>query len=291
MALSDDQKAMLRLLAQREEGYEDIAALLGLSTGEVRARVKEALAELESAEAPPQAPPVVPPSEPPRPAAPVPEPEPPAPSPPAQAPEPKASPAAAKPAGRRVRLPKDRRRLIEIAGGALVAILLVLFATGAVDLGGGDSDSDSNPPTETISQSNDNVTQAILAPPDGGDAIGQAVFGRVGKGPILQLQAKGLDPSPAGQSYTVWLYRSPKLALRVGSVKVEKSGGIAAQFPIPVELLSYVAGGAFDQISVSLTDDNAYKAEIAQAKREKRLPGYSGTTVLRGEIAGPLIQK
>ena len=31
MALSEDQKAMLRLLAQREEGYEDIGALTGLS--------------------------------------------------------------------------------------------------------------------------------------------------------------------------------------------------------------------------------------------------------------------
>ena len=46
MALTDDQKAMLRLLAQREEGYEDIAALMGLSVDEVRARVKEALAEM-----------------------------------------------------------------------------------------------------------------------------------------------------------------------------------------------------------------------------------------------------
>ena len=45
MALSDDQKAMLRLLAQREEGYKDMAALMGISVGEVRERVKEALAE------------------------------------------------------------------------------------------------------------------------------------------------------------------------------------------------------------------------------------------------------
>ena len=40
MALSDDQKAMLRLLAQREQGYDDIAALMGLSVEEVRARVR-----------------------------------------------------------------------------------------------------------------------------------------------------------------------------------------------------------------------------------------------------------
>ncbi len=47
MALSEDQKALLRLLAQREDGYEDIAALSGGSVEEVRARVKEALAGLD----------------------------------------------------------------------------------------------------------------------------------------------------------------------------------------------------------------------------------------------------
>ena len=41
MALSDDQRALLRLLAQREEGYEDIAALMGLSVDEVRAVLSE----------------------------------------------------------------------------------------------------------------------------------------------------------------------------------------------------------------------------------------------------------
>jgi hypothetical protein len=47
MALSDDQRAMLRLLAQREQGYEDMAALMGVSVEELRARVKDALAQLE----------------------------------------------------------------------------------------------------------------------------------------------------------------------------------------------------------------------------------------------------
>ena len=53
---SEDQKAMLRLLAQREEGYEDIGALLGLSTDQVRVKVREALAELdgEGSESPPR---------------------------------------------------------------------------------------------------------------------------------------------------------------------------------------------------------------------------------------------
>ena len=69
MGLSEDQKALLRLLAQREEGYEDIGALMGLSVTEVRSRVRSALAELEGTEPAPAPPPEEPrPEEPPAPA-------------------------------------------------------------------------------------------------------------------------------------------------------------------------------------------------------------------------------
>src|SRR5258708_13532854 len=93
MPLSDDQKAMLRLLAQREQGYDDLAALMGLSVDEVRAKVKDALEQLEAeGETPPPVPPEPTPAEeppvpaePPTPAeSPAPEapPEPPPPQPP-----------------------------------------------------------------------------------------------------------------------------------------------------------------------------------------------------------------
>lgn len=52
MALTDDQKAMLRLLAQREHGYDDIAALTGKDVADVRAGVREAIAALDRPEGP-----------------------------------------------------------------------------------------------------------------------------------------------------------------------------------------------------------------------------------------------
>jgi hypothetical protein len=52
VALTDDQKAMLRLLAQREQGYEDIAALTGQGVDGVRAKVREALGALDGPQAP-----------------------------------------------------------------------------------------------------------------------------------------------------------------------------------------------------------------------------------------------
>ena len=302
MALTDDQKAMLRLLAQREEGYEDIAALMGLSVDEVRARVKEALAEMgttsdQGSETPdqdvgaPAAGPVVPPAE----EAPQPEPaaeEPATPAPTAQAAEGSAKPTKQRPSISGLKLPKDRGALIGLGAGvvAVIALVLVLALSGGE---GGDSSADESSVSTTDATetaSNDKLTQAILEPSDGGDASGQALFGRFKNNVLLQVQAEGLEPSPEGESYMVWLYRSPKLALRVGSVPVDDSGKIAVQIPIPAEVLAYVAGGAFGEIDISLTDDAAYKAEVARAKSQQRLPRYTGTSVLRGPITGPAIK-
>ncbi|HWW68155.1 MAG TPA: hypothetical protein VNY83_09250 [Solirubrobacterales bacterium] len=300
---------MLRLLAQREQGYEDIAALMGLSIDEVRAKVKDALAEIDESRAPVAEATEAPAVEPEKPTEPEKAQEPP-PSPPAKEPAAEKAPAdppesvtppppPAKPSSSprsRIRLPKDQRLL---AGGAagVVAIALILILILVIGGGGGSSSSSTTTTTTTptpsanTTASGQNLTQAVLSPVNGGSASGKALFGRIKSSPVLQVEAQGLHPSPSGQSYTVWLYRSPKLVLRVGAVKVGKSGGIAAQFPIPTQVLAYVAGGAFDQIDLSLTPDAAYEAEVARAKKEKRLPAYTGEDILRGKITGPAVKK
>jgi hypothetical protein len=298
VGLTDDQKAMLRLLAQREEGYEDMAALMGISVEEVRARVKEALAEVdEEADAivepraessqPPAAPsePATPPSDEPA-ATPPPAPEPSTASP-SPAPKPASSP-------RRLRLPKDRGAVIGLAAGALavVALAIVLIVSGSES--GSDSGATAGETalaenTSAAAESED-LTQAVLASTTGGDERGRALFGRYRKDVLLQVEAEGLEPSPQGQTYTVWLYRTPKLALQIGSVPVGAAGKIAAQFKIPAQLLAYVASGAFNQVDISLTSTAAYKAELAKAKAERKLPPHLGTSVLRGEITGPAIK-
>ncbi len=293
MALTDDQKAMLRLLAQREEGYEDMAALMGISVEELRVRVKEALSEVEEpeaptepAEAPEQATPIAPPPPPP-----VAE-QPPVPAPPAPAPS---RPAARPSPLARLRGTKDRGALIGVGAGALVVLALVIVLI----LGGDDGGSSSTATSSTgdgaslTAAEESKLTQAILEPTDGSDASGRALFGRYKKSVLLQIEAEGLEPSPPGETYTIWLYRSPKLVLRIGAVPVEEKdeGKLAVQLPVPTQVLSYVAGGAFDQVDISLTSSAAYKAALAKAKTERRLPPYTGESVLRGEITGPAIQK
>ncbi len=290
MALTDDQRAMLRLLAQGEEGYADIAALKGVSVEQVKAEVKEALAAAAAegeAGAPPERPP---PSE----ATPPPPPEPEAaePAPPASPPT---SAAEQKPPQERgLSVPPERRRLLALAGAALgvVAVVLILFAVLGGGSGGSGSSTaaDAGTGSETTGTANANLTQAVLRPVSGASGAGRAIFGRLGKKEIvLQVIARELEPASNGRPYTVWLYRSPQVALRVGTAKVGKSGRLVARFPIPAELLAYVASGAFKQIYLSRTADAAYERELAQAKKQKKLPPYSGETVLTGAITGPIV--
>ena len=316
MPLSDDQKAMLRLLAQREQGYDDIAALMGLSVDEVRAKVKDALAQLEDeGVAPPPlpvesvaaiAPPVEEPestepepkgpepaaAEPPKPKIAVP----PAPVTPDAAPF--AKPKRIPPPRPSMSLPKSGGARAAIAAGALVlvALIVVLVVSGS---GGGSSGGSTTTagvettaaeePSGTTPASSSEVTQATLTPVNGGNAKGVAVFGRVKNSLALQLEATGLAPTAKGQSYAVWLYESPQKMLPLATTTVGKSGKIGAQVEVPTEVLAYLAKEVFDQIDISLTSDTQLKASLDKATKEKKSPAYTGTDVLRGKITGPII--
>jgi len=306
MALSDDQKAMLRLLAQREQGYDDLAALMGL-----RAKVRDALAQLEEEGVTPPPAPVepatVPPAATPEPAPAVPAkppatpvtPDPPAPSKPVQAE--KTQPVA--PGGRLTGTPSQRPKLslpasngaraALAAGVAVVVILLIVLALG----GGSDSGDKTTPSGESTAAAeepitasdNPKLTQAALSPLDGSDATGLATFGRVKNSLALQVEAEGLAPTAQGESYTIWLYESPQKMLPLASTVVPESGRIGAQVQVPTEVLAYLAKETFDQINISLTEDATLKASLAKATREKKAPLYTGTDVLRGTITGPII--
>ena len=308
MGLSNDQKAILRLLSQRgEQGYEDLAALMGIDAAEVYTRAKAAAAELEAEGIPAPEIPYPPASAGaagPAPAEkapdPVPEakaaPEPPAPEPapaPTPAPAPKAT--GTRPAGGarpKLSLPKSGGARAAIAAGAAVVVLLVVILA----LGGGDSDepattSSSGGAEQTIpaASSNPKLTQAVLSPLDGGDARGLATFGRVKDTLALQVEAEGLEPTGKGESYTIWLYESPQKMLPLASTAVDESGRIGAQVEVPTEVLAYLASETFDQLDVSRTSNAALKASLAKATSEKEAPIYTGTDVLRGRITGPII--
>jgi hypothetical protein len=291
MGLSDDQRAMLRLLAQRgEEGYDDVAALMGLSVEEVRAKVAEALAVLaeEGALGPQDA---APEAKPEPPAAPAPEPKPaPAPS---QTPKPKKSSGAPK-----ISLPSGNgpRAAIAAAAIVLVAVVVVLIVSGG---GGSDSSTTSASnttsseseaePASTPSSNNAQVTKAVLKPVAGESGTGVAIFGRVKNSLALQVVAKDLPPTTSATEYTVWLAQSPQRMLPLASTAVKADGTIGAQFKVPTEVLAYLANGTFDQLVITRTSNSALEASLAAATKEERAPKYTGTEVLRGTVVGPIV--
>ena len=225
MALTDDQRAMLRLLAQREQGYDDIAALMGLSVDEVRAKVKDALgrgrrvgrrrapsrARGRAAETPvrPRRPPEVAP-------------------PPAPAKEPELAEAGREAPGRAAQVAqrlrhrprsasarpraadlaaKDHRRLAGGVGrdrGRLILVILILA------LGGGGSSSSSSTGRSTDGSGGPKNGRArraanpeahrggALTPVGGGNASGERCSAGSRTRVVLQVEAKGLAPSPEG---------------------------------------------------------------------------------------------
>jgi len=322
VALSDDQKAILRLLSQRgEQGYEDLSALMGISAEEVYARAKGAAADLEAEGIPaPDIPQPVrgtgspsvakdgeaPPGEPVPPKAA--EPQKPTPEVKRDAEPPKAEPkpVAALPKGeprpplkRELKLLEGRGLWALLAGAAIVILFVVFVLFGGGDDGGGDSTtttSSSSPSGETVAalekaaeQGNRTVTKASLEAVDGSDATGVAIFGRVKKSLALQVAAEGLEPTGDGESYSIWLAASPEKMLPLASTEVGEDGRIGAQVEVPTEVLAYLANETFGQIAITRTEDSRLEASLAKATKEKAAPVYTGDEVLRGDVVGPIV--
>jgi hypothetical protein len=297
--LSDDQKAILRLLSQRgEQGYEDLSALLGVSADEIHSRAKAAAAQLESEGIPAPA---------------IPEPGGAgAPAPPSPAPAESKSPAPIEPKPipkhehRSLKEDAHRLKLLEGRGlwsllaGAGAVVLFVVF----IIVGGDGTDSGGDTTTTSSSSSSGKavaaleaaaeggkkeVTKASLQPVDGSDAVGVAIFGRVKKSLALQVAAEGLEPAEKGEGYTIWLAASPQKMLPLASTEVGEDGRIGAQVEVPVEVLAYLANETFRQITITRTDETQLKASLAEATKDKDAPAYTGDEVLNGEVTGPIV--
>lgn len=299
---SDEQKAMLRLLAQREQGYGDIAALTGQSVDDVRAKVKVALTALDEPgeNATPPAEQREPPAErhqpPPRPVPPPPTTPPAVPAQASSASERKR----VAPKLPRVKLPEDRGAAWGLGAGlAVILVLVILLATGALGGGSGSSSNTTTSPPSEVStsaggtaqeaSSSPKPTQAILKPVGASNASGHALFGKDNKKVILLVQAKGLEPSPAGKSYTVSLVKSPSQKLPLVATKVTGAGTIEGSFQVAPQVLGLLASG-FDTMEVSLVSNGELGAALKAARNAKKAPSYSGLEVMRGAVTGAIVE-
>ena len=276
MPLSDDQKAILRLLAQREQGYEDLAALMGLSVDEVRAKVatRSPSSKTKGVQAPPL------PAEPepqlrqrPR-AKPRPSRRPRrSPSPfraaAAEAPQPRATTASC---SRAAAASRRRWSAVVVAPGAadLAAAAATTRATPAARL----RPPQRRRPSETTSGGEAEPTQAVLKPVDGSDATGVAIFGRVEKQRWrCRSKPKAWSrPRKASALHDLARRSRRRKCCRWPRPRSARNGRIGAQVEVPTEVLAYLANETFDQIAITRTDERPLKASLAKATKEKKAP-------------------
>jgi hypothetical protein len=300
VALSDDQRKLLGLLAKQDEAYEAIAAATGASVEELKARAAGAIEALEEEarrgatardEGARPAGPVAAGDPPPPPVAEASSGAVPPATPPAAETSRRAGPA---PSGPRtsMRVPGNRR-LAELIGGVVVVLLLILFATGAIDLGGGDDEDGDGGAAATLSgelpaSGGKRATQAVLREVDGSGAGGRALFGRFKGQVVLVLAAEGLAPTSAGRSYAVSLVSADGRRIPIAATRVGDSGAIATQIQLPATVLGALASG-YDEMEISLVVNRELQAALEQARGEESAPDFGGDTVLRGEVTGPVV--
>ncbi len=282
MPLGDDQKAMLRLLA-REQSYEDIAALMGLSVDEVVTRAKGAVLQLEAEGIPAPALPDAPGA-----AA--------EPAPPVEEPAPRLETTGPSSEPSEAGKPAARNRLIALGGGvaALVVIIvgLVVVINGGSDSGGdstGQAAADRVAVGPNEGPASRQPTTAQLEAVDGSDASGSAEFGRVDDSLALGIEAEGVEAAPKQQTYMVWLAESRQKMLPLTAVVANRAGRINASYEVPTEAVIYLASGDFDRLVITRTENERLRRSLVRANQEKEFPTYTGDPVLEGEIVGPII--
>lgn len=246
MALSEDQRALLRLLRDGED-YEGIATLLGDQPDAVRARAHEALAQIGTDEpelaaaargrlagldgAPPGSP----------------------------APRPLAG----------------RRRLalwLPVAIGVLAVAAIVVVVSGVFD----DSPKEAPPP----GPDQEDVVNIPMHAVGGAAVKGSARIIRIEDLPAVDIDAVGLDATGPDETYIVWLYNSPTEAFPLAFLDVGANGRLEGRTPVPAAATGLLAN--FDGLDVSLAKKGEAAAAVQEAAQGSGIPRHVGRSVLRG---------
>jgi hypothetical protein len=254
MALSEDQRALLRLLLAGDT-YERVAEVLGTSADQVRRRAQEAATVLASEGDPElQAEAVRARLE-------------------ALEGASRGEPAfdAAEPAN------DGRRRLaLRIVGGGAILVLLVVLLVVGIG-GGGDGEENT-----TTAVADEEVVPVRLSPVGGSQASGGLTIVRIADQPAVDLDIRGLVPSDEGETYVLWFVGSGGRSLPVAFQAVGANGRITGRTAIPTAAAGLLP--SFDTAELTLTRQQQAAAAVQQAAQSGTLPQPVGSSVLRGPL-------
>lgn len=289
MPLSDDQRAMLQLMLQRGQSYEDIGSLLGLEVEEVRSRAREALREIGGDD-----------------------------------PDRdvsltdyllgQADPIGRADAARQLQADAETRELAE----SLVTQLRVL-APGAelpeipaAGAGPKPRAAAAKPAKAAAGAEKAPTPAAPSGPPadatparrplssvasDLSRRQRQIIAGLVGGGIVILLIVLGVagvfgggnnDDGETGSSIQAQDRNQPGVAaFPIVRQKVGRNGQLRGAIPIPPQILQALQQGIFSSIDISRAEDSEVTRALREARQSQRLPAYAGDSVVRGPIVGP----
>lgn len=256
MALSEDQRALLRLLLAGDT-YERVGEVLGTGAADVRQRAHEAAAALRgepdpelSAEAVEARLDVL---------------------------EGRQAPVAAATGDE---APADRRRWalwLGVGGAALLAVIVLIVVAS-----GGGENSNSSPTATAPAGDREDVVPVKLTPVGGSRASGSIAIARVGDQPVVDLAIRGLQPSGSGQTYVLWFVGSGGRSLPVAFQAVGPNGQLTGRTPISASASGLLPN--VDTAELTLTRQREAAAAIRTAAQQDTLPQPVGTVVLRGPL-------
>ncbi|HEX2389087.1 MAG TPA: hypothetical protein VHI96_08225 [Solirubrobacterales bacterium] len=323
MGLQGDQRALLQLLSERGQSYEDIAGLLGGTADEVRERARAALAEIGGSDPDAdvaltdfllgQADPIgradairhlqsdsealdlarkiqtglaviAPDARQPN----LPEPR--GKRRKAALPDATAAPApdAAPPADPDAAAARRRRSVI--AGLAALGLLLVVAVLALAGVfSGSDSDSTTSTAADTSTTADSNITTVPLRPVGGSGVAGKAIFGLVSNQQLyVDVDVQGLDPNlDTGKSYLLWLMVGDSAGYPIDRLEADDNGSFSGRLSVPTPI-AVAVGNQAQSVRVSATSVRALQSEIKQATQQKVpiLP-FTGDQLATGDI--PLV--
>jgi len=325
MGLQGDQRALLQLLCERGQSYEDIAGLLGGTADEVRERARLALAEIGGADPDAdvamtdfllgQADPIgradairhlqsdrdaldlarriqtslaviAPDARQPN----LPEPR--GKRRKAALPDSSSAPAptTARPADPGAAAAGKRRQAL-VGGLVAVGLLLVvgILALAGV-FSGGDSGSEASSTANASTTAEDDITTVQLRPVADSGVAGEAVFGLVSDQQLyVDVDVQGLDPElDSSESYLVWLMVGDTAGYPIDRLEPDENGSFSGRLAVPSPI-AVAVGNQAKSVRISSTPINRLQADIKQATKQKIpiLP-FSGDELASGEI--PLVK-
>ncbi len=173
-----------------------------------------------------------------------------------------------------------------IAGAVAILVAVVLVVSGAFEGDSGATATADGGSTDSSAASDGDelLTTVALEPQGGNNGSGEATFGvAAGEQPYLDLTVEGLRPAPNGRTYVLWLLVDGERGHPLTPLEIPESGALDQRFPIDGSTV--VIAAATREVDVALAENSELAQVIQRAvDRGDAVIRFTGQSVLRGQV-------